>query len=163
MKNINHVCDYVIFRITSEGNASLSHLKLQKLLYYCQSWFLAYEKNKLFDGKFQAWIHGPVNRQIYDRFKDTKYIYSLINMTDVKEENLSFPTLTELEKVYINAVLETYAPFSDGQLETMTHNEKPWIDAREGYEPFQRCEEEINETTMETFYATRIFNGKKKK
>jgi uncharacterized phage-associated protein len=156
MKNIHDVCDYVIFRTTGEGNGFLSHLKLQKILYYTQSWYLAYEKNSLFDGKFQAWIHGPVNREIYNRFKDSKYMYSTINMVDIKMDDLAFNVLSEEEKDHINSVLEAYAPFSDVQLEKMTHDERPWIEARSGFEPFQRCEKEINEKTMQDYYASRI-------
>lgn len=156
MKNINSVCDYVIFRTTGEGNGSLSHLKLQKILYYIQSWSLAFDKTPLFNGKFQAWIHGPVNREIYDRFKDTKYIYSSIDMKDVTQKDLNFPDLGEADKDHINAVLETYAPFTDSQLEKMTHDEQPWLEARDGYEPFQRCEEEIKELTMQNYYASRL-------
>lgn len=156
MKDINNICDYVIFRITGEGNGSLSHLKLQKLLYYIQSWHLAFEKDPLFKGKFQAWIHGPVNREIYNRFKDTKYMYSSINLKDIQQQDLSFSTIEQNKKDHIDSVLEVYAPFSDVQLENMTHNEKPWIEAREGYEPFQRCEEEIDEKTMHHYYASRV-------
>jgi len=156
MRNIDDVSNYVIFRITGEGNGSLSHLKLQKLLYYIQSWHLAFDKSPLFNGKFQAWIHGPVNREIYNRFKDSKYMYSSITMSDIPETDLKFPSLSSADKELIDSVLESYAPFSDVQLEKITHDEKPWIEARDGYEPFERCEQEINEDTMRDYYAARI-------
>lgn len=156
MKNIKEICDFVIFRLTGEGDSALSHLKLQKILYYIQSWHLALENEPMFDGKFQAWIHGPVNRDIYNRFKDTKYMYSSIDMSDLKDVDMSFSTLTEANKLHVNSVLEVYAPFSDTQLEDMTHRENPWIEARQGYEPHQRCEQEINEQTMRDYYAARL-------
>lgn len=157
MENINEVCDFVVFRLTGEGNESLSHLKLQKILFYIQSWHLAFDKQPLFDGKFQAWIHGPVNRTIYNRFKDSKYMYSSITMSDIQSD-LTFPSLDQSDRDHINAVLETYAQYSDVQLEKMTHDEKPWIDARDGFQPYERCEVEINESTMQNYYAARI-NG----
>jgi uncharacterized phage-associated protein len=156
MKNINDVCDYVIFRLTKEGGASLSHLKLQKLLYYIQSWNLAFDKVPLFQGKFQAWIHGPVNRTIYNRFKDTKYMYSSINTEDIITKDLTFAALSDIEQDHINSVLEAYAAFSDVQLEKMTHEEKPWLEARDGFQPYERCEVEIDESTMTSFYAARL-------
>lgn len=159
MKNINDVCDYVIFRLTKEGGSSLSHLKLQKILFYIQSWNLAFDKEPLFNGKFQAWIHGPVNREIYNRFKDTKYMYSSIEMPDINTDDLNFSMLSDSERDHINSVLEVYAPLSDVQLEKMTHEEKPWLDAREGFAPYERCEVEIDETTMHSFYASRIKNA----
>lgn len=157
MKSINDVCNYVIFRLTQEGGSFLSHLKLQKILFYIQSWSLAYDKVPLFDGKFQAWIHGPVNRSIYNRFKDSKYMYSSINMSDVDNTvDLSFPMFNADETEFINSVLEAYAPFSDVQLEKMTHDEKPWLDARDGIASYERCEVEIDENTMQSFYGARI-------
>jgi uncharacterized phage-associated protein len=156
MNNINDICNYVIFRLTSEGGGSLSHLKLQKLLYYIQSWNLAYEGKPLFDGTFQAWIHGPVNREVYNRFKATKYMYSSITLKDIDGEDCSFPNLSEDDQDFINGILEAYAPYSDVQLEKMTHDEFPWIEARDGYMPYHRCEVEISETTMATYYAKRI-------
>lgn len=156
MVNIQDVCDYIIFRVTGEGNGMLSHLKLQKILYYIQSWNLAFEKEPLFEGKFQAWIHGPVNRDVYNRFKDTKYIYSAIDMTDIKQDDLNFTNLDQKVKDHIDSVLEAYLPFGDIQLEKMTHREDPWVEARNGFEPFERCEVEINEATMKNYYTARL-------
>jgi len=155
MLDINQVCDYIIFRLKSEDNAQLSHLKLQKLLYYAQSWNLAFRGVPLFDGKFQAWIHGPVNRVIYNRFKDSKWIYSPINLNDIADKNVSEKISAE-EKSHIDVVLEVYAPFTDTDLEIKTHSEAPWIEAREGYDPSQRCEVDLDEETMRTYYAARL-------
>lgn len=162
MKDINQVCDYVIFRLTGEVNVPLNHLKLQKLLYYIQSWFLVYNKEAqpMFQGKFQAWIHGPVNRQIYNRFKNIKNMYSSINNDDIIETNLEFPSLTNEDKDHIDTVLEVYAPYSDTQLERTTHVEEPWLEARNGYSSSQRCEVEIDETTMKRYYSDRVKNAR---
>jgi uncharacterized phage-associated protein len=35
----------------------------------------------------------------------------------------------------------------------MTHDEKPWIEARKGYEPDATCEIKISKKTMKTFYT----------
>ena len=81
--NINDVCDYIILQL-SEAGEYLNNLKLHKLLYYVQAWHLAFYGERLFDGGFQAWIHGPVNREIYDRFKETKSLYSEVDENDIK-------------------------------------------------------------------------------
>jgi len=156
MKNIKDVSNYVIFRLTSEGGGSLSHLKLQKLLYYIQSWNLAYEGKPFFKGTFQAWIHGPVNRSIYNQFKDTKYMYSSINLKDLEGVDFSFQDLSNDDKTFIDGVLEVYAPFSDVQLEKMTHDETPWIEARADYPAYERCENDISEETMASYYGERL-------
>jgi uncharacterized phage-associated protein len=56
----------------------------------------------------------------------------------------------------IDAVLETYAKYSGSQLEEMNHKEDPWIRARVGYEPTQKCEKEIDENLMRDYYKARL-------
>jgi len=157
MENLKDVCNYVVFRLTGEGGASISHLKLQKLLYYTQAWYLAYESKPLFSGEFQAWIHGPVNRSVYNRFKDSKYMYSNITLEDLGNEvDFEFKTISEENKTFIDGVLEVYAQYSDTQLEKMTHDEMPWQNARGDRQPYERCEEIISEKIMASYYSARL-------
>lgn len=157
MATIYQVSDYIIFRLKSEGNEDLSALKLQKLLYYIQAWHLAFFGKKAFDSDFQAWIHGPVNREIYDFYKDKKGLYSEILFEDIKDRNSINELDTEL-KEHIDNILETYAKFSATQLEIMTHQEEPWNEARKDCESYQRCENIISNELMKTYYATRLKN-----
>lgn len=154
MATIDDVCDYIILRCSSAG-LPLNVLKLQKLLYYSQAWNLAFTHQRLFEGRFQAWVHGPVNREIYDRFVDSKYLYSDVASTDVKSTDPQI-RLTDRDKVLVESVIESYAKYSGTELEMMTHREKPWIDARGGIPELERCEVEIDEDTMRSFYADRI-------
>ena len=79
MMNVNDVVDYIILRVNADEQNVLINLKLQKLLFYTQAWHLAIHSDRLFDGEFQAWVHGPVNREIYDRFVGQgKSLYSEI-------------------------------------------------------------------------------------
>lgn len=149
---LNDVCDYVILRCSGAG-VDLNFLKLQKLLYYCQAWSLAFNRGPLFDGKFQAWVHGPVNRQIYDRFTPGKSLYSEVHLGDVVNPN---PMLTEADRLLVDKVLEAYAKFSGVDLERMSHAEKPWLEARNGLPSLARCETAINEETMKSYYASRL-------
>jgi len=156
MRNINDICDYIIFRLKAEDNIPLSNIKLQKLLYYTQAWHLAFNKGTpLFKGNFQAWIHGPVNREIFHRFNATKYLNSEINITDMLDKNIS-EKLTPKEIKHINLVLETYSTYSGLQLEDMSHKELPWIKAREGYGLNQRCEVEIDNEFLGKYFLARI-------
>ena len=155
MKNINQICDYVILRLKQEEDMPLSNIKLQKLLFYIQAWHLAFKKNKLFDGDFQAWVHGPVNRQIYDRFNSSKYLYSEINITDIQDLDV-IAKLSVEEILHINKVLEVYAPYSGVDLEEMTHKEEPWISARNGYAANERCEEIIDNVLLGEYFRKRI-------
>ncbi len=150
--DIDDVCDYLIVRVNEAGY--LNVLKLQKLLYYVQAWYLAFENRKCFKGDFQAWVHGPVSRKIYDRFKD-KSMYSRVRASEIRNEfdpeNLPKPV-----RKHIKVVLEAYAEFSDDQLEEMTHKELPWQEARGDCSPRDRCETPIRETTMRDYYKARL-------
>ncbi|MES1173555.1 MAG: type II toxin-antitoxin system antitoxin SocA domain-containing protein, partial [Myxococcales bacterium] len=56
---VHDVCDYTIVKCSDAGEP-LSALKLQKLVYYAQAWYLAFAGVPLFHGTFEAWVHGPV-------------------------------------------------------------------------------------------------------
>lgn len=152
--NIHDACDYIVTKVC-EGGESLNALKLQKLMYYVQAWHLAFYKRPLFDGKFQAWIHGPVSRELYDRFAVSKSLYSDVRPEDRRAE-FDLDSLDPTEKDHIDNVLEVYAKFTGTQLEEMTHLEEPWREARKGIRPSERCEKEISEEMMTRFYAAQM-------
>lgn len=147
---IDDVTDYVISRFVDEPNR-LSLLKLQKLLFYVQAWRLALRSEPLFSGKFQAWVHGPVNRQIYDRFKDTHSLYACVGPQDVRKD-FDVAALSDDQRAHINEILEAYGAFTGPQLEDMTHDETPWIAARGELRPHERCETDISEDLMQSYY-----------
>lgn len=152
MANINTVCDYIITYLKSDGeqSCSLSNLKLQKLLYYCQAWHLGIHKKELFGEDFQAWIHGPVCREIYDRFAGQKDLFSEIRLTDRIETS---PMLESKDKEHVEYIMDNYAGLSGLQLEVMTHREDPWIEARRGIGEFERCENIITKESMKAYYG----------
>jgi uncharacterized phage-associated protein len=152
--SIDEACDYIIMQ-TAEAGESLNLLKLQKLLYYVQAWHLAFYGKAMFSGKFQAWIHGPVNRYIYDRFVTTKSLYSDVDESDISGE-FDPERLSRKERQHIDTILEAYAGFTGSQLEEMTHSEKPWKLARQGCRPSQRCEVEIDQRIMQEYYSSRL-------
>lgn len=150
MITINDACDYTIVKLC-EGGVPLSHLKLQKVLYYAQAWHLAFTNGeRLFDGKFQAWIHGPVSREIYDRFAG-KSLYADITRADARPD-FDPEALDLAAREHLGSIFEGYAKFSGTQLEELTHREDPWINARVGYRPSERCEVEIDENLMTAYY-----------
>ena len=156
--SINDVVDYVIGRFVDEPN-SLSLLKLQKLAFYLQAWHIAFGRGPLFDGKFQAWVHGPVNRQIYDRFKDSHSLYASVGSADIRR-GFDERVLGENQRKHIDEILEAYGGLSGNQLEAMTHDEQPWKAARGSLKPNERCETEIDEGLMGSFYSSLLTQQK---
>jgi len=137
----------------------MSHLKVQKLLFYVQSYHLAYFKTPLFQEEFEAWLHGPVCRNVYDEFKTSSRLYADLSFEDIPQgedpstlkDNLSSDQFTLLTDVLNN--LSSWTSF---ELETATHNEEPWIKARIGYAPADRCDAIISKKSMLEYYSKEI-------
>lgn len=157
MAQINDVTDYLIVRL-NEAGVGLNVLKLHKLLYYVQGWHLAAKGTPLFPGRFQAWVHGPVSRQVYDRFSSTHTMYSLLGERDVRP-GFDQAALAAAERAHIDEVVDAYAQYSGTQLEEMTHSEAPWRVARGTRGPAERCETELDEAVMRDFFRAELAEG----
>lgn len=151
MYSINDIVDYIILKVKAEDSfASLINLKLQKLLYYIQAWSYGINNKPLFNGEFQAWIHGPVNKTIYDRFNISKYLYSEINLSDVMNSNV---TLADNDAEFVDFILENYLKYSGAELEKLSHSEPPWKKTRGSLGSNERCEKVISSELMKEYYA----------
>lgn len=138
----------------------LNHLKLQKLLYYVESYHLAYFDKSIINDEFEAWLHGPVSRKLWDRLKAHANVYDNvpINQDNRKEIIKDFwGKITEEQKELINDVLKEYGKETSYALECMTHSEKPWREARKGYAPDDKCEGKIDKDLMRTFYKQYLY------
>ena len=140
----------------------ITPMKLQKILYYIQAWYLVkYEKELLFDELPQAWVNGPVYRSIYDQYKTSFYRSTPLILKEIKEVGKDekilkkYKDLLELaddQTETINVILKHYSPQEESKLVLMTHRDAPWNIAREGYGEFDRCEETITAESMYSFY-----------
>ena len=151
MNTINDVADYIILSANADDVTPLSNLKLQKLLYYAQAWSLGIRKEPFFCGSFQAWVHGPVNVDIFQRFKGIgKTLYSIITVRDVMNTD---PTLSQSDKEFLDMILDNYMKYSGADLERFSHEDSPWKDARGQCGPWDRCTTEITEDSLRKFYG----------
>lgn len=151
--DVNTIADYIIqcLNVDDEG-MNLINLKLQKLLYYLQAWSLGINKERFLKSTFEAWVHGPVCKELYDRFKETKSLYSFITLSDMLDTSPKTKIVAG-DVEFINFILENYAGFSGAELEAMTHKEEPWIEARKGLAPMERGNRVISEASMSAFYG----------
>ena len=107
-------------RMAEEDSDYISNLKLQKLLYYAQGCYLAIKGNALFREDILAWEHGPVVRDIYDRYR--RFGADGINEPD---KNYYVPIDSEDEKILLE-VFDAFGIYSAWKLRNMTHEETPW-------------------------------------
>jgi len=136
----------------------LSHLKLQKLLFYCDAYHMAYFDEELIVDRFEAWAHGPVSRRVYNSFRDKSVLYADIcfEQTEVPDPDGHYNELSSSQRGFVTEILENLAPWSDTELETATHSEQPWIEARRGYSPGDKCSVLISKETTRNFYKKEL-------
>ena len=125
-------------------------LTLQKLLYYIQGNYAAIYDKPLFDALCEAWVHGPVYRNVYNLFRDFKY-----NPIDddrfVPLKESALPLTPEAKEV-VDRVLDTFGMYSGKVLESITHKEAPWLDARKGFLPDETSHAEISLDAMKSYF-----------
>lgn len=105
----------------------LSHLKLQKLLYFAQGLSLAINNEPLFSDKIYAWTHGPVVKEVYDKFK--KYGRNDIELSVNDKEMKIIESIESNSKTsnILNLVYENFGIYTAWQLREMTHVPSgPW-------------------------------------
>ncbi|MEX0729307.1 MAG: type II toxin-antitoxin system antitoxin SocA domain-containing protein [Aquisalimonadaceae bacterium] len=137
------VATYLLWFSNEHGDL-LTNLKLQKLVYYAQAWYLALERESLFDDEIQAWVHGPVIPAVYRAYRDFKWSPILV---EVDKPNLP-PKIEE----HLADVMAEYGGFSAYDLERMTHSELPWLEARGGIPADESSNAPISQDTMAHFY-----------
>ena len=143
--NIFNVARYII-----ENMGEMTTMKLQKLTYYCQAWSLAWDNEPLFEEEFQAWANGPVNRELYQ-----KHAGEFKVDTDFLKE-YQFNDFTQDQIDTMNAVLRDYGESSAMELSSMTHQERPWKEARVGISDGERSTNIVNKEVMQEFYGSRV-------
>lgn len=128
----------------------ITHMKLQKLVYYSQAWSLVWEEEApLFTERIEAWVNGPVVPVLFSRFQG-KF---RIETADIPEEARGH-ILTDTEKGSILKVLDFYGEKSPQWLSDLSHMEKPWLDARIGLAPNERGNQEITLSSMAEYYGS---------
>ena len=160
--DLNVMSEYVVLFCQNMG-VSITPLKLQKLLYYVQSWHIAkFERDTLFNSLPEAWVNGPVYRKVYDVYKGTFFKNANIE-TDLDEESLSIELKKKQELLaleanqltLVNAVLDTYAKLSDERLVLMTHSETPWNEARKDLSPIDRSDKQLSVDSIYNYFNRR--------
>jgi len=134
------VAAYLLARL-----GTMQQLRLQKLLFYCQAWRVAYAKPRLFDDPIEAWAAGPVVPAVW---RDHAYEYMIESEPNGDQTRLSLE-----QKLSIDAVLDRYAGFTGEELSQLTHREDPWKIARNGLPEGVRGSRLITVESMGDFYG----------
>lgn len=165
MKAID-VADYIIAKSDNVGDL-ITNKKLQKVLYYVKAWGLVYFKSGIIYDPFEAWAHGPVCREVYNKFKSFGYNPLQIDyngksssqfISDFIREHSS-DEISKNKVELIDMVFNKYSTHSSLELELLSHSEQPWLEARENLSPIDKGDRIINEDTLLRYFTSKI-NGK---
>lgn len=114
----------VIHYLLSKNN-EITPLALQKLLYYVQGFYFAFKKDYIFLSDCEAWVHGPVYRDVYFKYSSFGYNPIQLNLNSNPGDGLTF-----FERSLIDSILKNFAIFNGKVLEEFTHEEEPWLTMR---------------------------------
>lgn len=128
-----------IINYSNKNDYGISNLKLQKLLYFVQAYFLIQTGHPCFKDKIEAWDFGPVVPVAYREFKgfagmdiptlksyiafDENYIWNTKHIEF--EENC----IDNDDKTLIDKIVDEFSNYSATDLVELTQHQTPWIDA----------------------------------
>lgn len=115
------VARLLIWQTNTEQGDLITNLKLQKLLFYQQGFWLAEYGEPLFAERVEAWAYGPVVPAVYDRFKG----YGRTAL-DVQKEGREMHFAPAERERFFYSVYEVFVQYSASALMRMTHEEAPW-------------------------------------
>jgi uncharacterized phage-associated protein len=128
----------------------MTPLRLHKLLYYCQGWYLAWFGKPLFYESLEAWRQGPVVREVWNLPWGNGR-----NPIEVRNEDDTIDSMSIDQKRAVRQVWSYYKQFSALGLRDMTHEEDPW---KNHYHPDaeDRCSEEIPRADLLAFFGSEL-------
>jgi len=118
-KKIDHTVDYLL-----DQCEDVTPLALQKALYYIQGFHFAFYGDFPFSEDCEAWVHGPVYREIFDKYRE--YRYDPIR----KKVPIEYSGFSSTEKAIMDSVIKNVCCYSAKVLEMFTHSEAPWLETR---------------------------------
>lgn len=147
------VADWILQNIDN-----VTDKKLQKLMYFAYAWYLVFFnesankiENRLFDEHFEAWVHGPVLPALYQDVKEFHSDDIPKNYFEKYRERFSTDTLNLFEQIK-----KVYGAYNGNQLESIVHQEDPWIHARKGCSSYEICNNIITDGGIFSYYIKRI-------
>lgn len=145
-----NVAKYVIYLASqafvgdNKEREGITNLKLQKVLYFAQAYYLSKVGKPLFSDNIEAWEYGPVIPSIYHKFK-SKGSNPIICEED--KSSLSLEDKETLKKVW-----ETFGGYSASRLVDIAHAHTPWKEANKSQSQI------ISQKSIKEYYAPLLNN-----
>ncbi|WP_293708614.1 Panacea domain-containing protein [Stenotrophomonas sp. UBA7606] len=144
MTNAVDVAKYILTLMDEDSGDLISHLKLQKLVYYCQGFSLAILNKPMFEDQVRAWQHGPVVPRVWEEFKNFG------SAPIPKPEGFDRDLIPQDFREVIDEVYTVYGQYSAWKLRNMTHDEAPWASVE--------INDEITQGSMKNYFDSQLVN-----
>lgn len=125
----------------------ITPLALQKLLYYVQGFYYAFMNRFIFEENCEAWVHGPVYRNVYNKYRE--YRFDPIECNDLSNDII----LSVSEKTIIDSVIKNLSGYSGKTLEAFTHLEMPWLVTRGDLPISSNTDREIDRQLISSYFT----------
>lgn len=136
--NVLDVSRYII-NYSNKKDYGISNLKLQKILYFVQAYFLIQTCSPCFKEKIEAWDFGPVVPKAYCEYKQygcsdipTTKSFIMIDKDNIwNSKRVEFKEIAILDddKSLIDKVVDKFSEYSATDLVELSQHQTPWIDA----------------------------------
>ena len=116
------IASYFIEKANLSLNNDLTHLKLQKIIFYAQAEYYLKNNARLYSDPILAWEFGPVVMEVYQWLKG--FGAHTINSQSIQLEHklIDDPTMLFLDEIW-----EKYSRYSASYLVGKTHaSDNPW-------------------------------------
>jgi uncharacterized phage-associated protein len=143
MTTVFDVACYILHRV-----GKTTTMKLQKLIYYAQSWSLVWDEEPLFLSDFEAWANGPVIPELFNAHRG---VFTLNR--DFFDGYGDETRLTEEQRETIDVVLKDYNGFTPAELSSLTHKEAPWKNARTNVPSGVASKNIISKEDLQQYYG----------
>ena len=141
----NNVAKYLIYLASkdfvgdNQEREGITNLKLQKVLYFVQAYYLAKLNRPLFPDNIEAWEYGPVIPSVYRKYKE----YESNPIISEKDKS----SLSTEDKKIIQKIWNTFGGYSASRLVSITHDHTPWKEAN------QTQNQIISHKTLKEYYT----------
>ncbi|MCK4386606.1 MAG: SocA family protein [Candidatus Pacebacteria bacterium] len=140
-----NVAKYFIYLASQEfvgddkEREGITNLKLQKILYFAQAYYLAKLGRPLFSDNIEAWEYGPVVPVVYRKYK--------INKSNPIIDEKDKSSLSVEDKKIVRKIWDSFGGYSTSRLVDITHAHTPWREANKSTSQI------IHHKTIREYYA----------
>lgn len=117
------IANALIKKAEDKNITDLTPMKLQKLMFFAQSWYLKKYSKRLILDNFERWDYGPVIPSVYYTFNIFKSnvinkLATGLDCTEIKTD------LKSKDDNFLDELLAVYGKFDGWRLSLMTHQDK---------------------------------------